>query len=149
MLDLDDPANRRVVEYFAKRDQRGEPLDEPAYYPPLGRLTTHPDVLDYVWKTLGSKLPAECRRFVHGVACLVHDRSGIVLAFGWGTAYSLRLPPAELEEARQSGAAAAKTWSGGSVTDLAADLGPDWLWGSHSDREPVWVAAAYEAFGKA
>jgi hypothetical protein len=146
MLDLEDPANRRVVDYFARRDQRGEPVDEPAYYPPMEHLTTHPDVIDRVWKDLGSKLPTECRRFVHGVACLVHDRTGIILAFGWGTAYALRLPPAELGEAFSGGASAAMKWSGGSVTDLSVELGDDWLWGKYAGSEPDWVAAAYDAF---
>ena len=105
-----------------------------------------PDFIDRVWKDLGSKLPTECRRFVHGVACLVQDRTGVILAFGWGTAYALRLPPAELGEALAGGASAAMKWSGGSVTDLSIELGGDWLWGKYAANEPGWVAAAYAAF---
>ncbi len=146
LLDTEDPANRRVVDLFARRDERGQPLDEPAYYPPLERLTTHPDILDRVWKKLGSEIPPGCARFVHGVGCLVQDHSGIVLAFGWGTAYALRLPPPELAEALLAGASAAMRWSGGAVTDLSEQLGPDWVWGKFAGREPAWVAAAYRAF---
>ena len=146
MLNLDDPANRRVVELFAKRDQRDEPLDEPAYYPPIEHLTTHPDVIDRVWKTLGGALPPTCGRFVHGVACLVHDRSGIVLAFGWGTEYTVRLRRPDLAAALLTGASPTKKWAGGDVTDLSAELGPDWVWGYFTDAEPQWIAAAYGAF---
>jgi hypothetical protein len=149
VLNLEDPANRRVIEFFAGRDKRSEPLDEPAYYPPMERLTTHPDVLEQVWEKLGSRIPTECRRFVHGVACLVQDRSGIILAFGWGTAYALRLAPAEFGDALKGGASPATRWSGGSVTDLSIELGPDWLWGEYADSETGWVAVAYGAFSAA
>ena len=40
MLDLADPANRRVVDYFAARNQGRKPLEEAAYYPPIRLLTT-------------------------------------------------------------------------------------------------------------
>ena len=146
MLDLEDPANRRVVEYLARRDQRGQPLDEPAYYPPIRMLTTHPDVLDRLWKVLGSRLPAASARFLHGVPALVQQRSGIVLAFGLGTAYALRLPPAELAAALASGASPVMRWSGGRTTDLESDLGPGWVWGRFREPEPAWVEAAHAAF---
>jgi hypothetical protein len=149
VLNTEDPANRRVIDFFARRNERGEPLDEPAYYPPIGRLTTHPDVLDHVWKDLGSKIPADCKRFVNGIPCVVHDRSGIILAFGWGTAYAMRLPPPEFAEALRTKASAAQKWSGGSVTDLSVELGPDWLFGRWGGAaEPGWVAAAYQAFDR-
>jgi hypothetical protein len=35
VLNTEDPANRRVIDFFAGRDKRNEPLDEPAYYPPM------------------------------------------------------------------------------------------------------------------
>jgi hypothetical protein len=149
MLDLEDPANRRVVEYFAKRNARGRrrPLEEPAYYPPIGQLTTHPDVLEHLWKKLAGRLPEECRRWVYGVPAVVQERAGTVLAFGWGTAYALRLAPPELEEAHAAGLAPVMRWSGGSATDLSEDLGPDWLWGRFRDAEPAWLAAAHAALG--
>lgn len=150
MLNTADPANRRVIDFFARHDQRDEPLDEPAYYPPIERLTTHPDGIERVWKGLGSKLPAECARFVRGVPCLVHDRSGIVLAFALGTAYAFRLPPPEFAAALSADASAVQKWSGGSVTDLSEDLGPDWLWGKWAaEAESGWIAAAYAAFDRA
>ena len=147
MLDLEDEANRRVVDYFAARNQRGKPLEEPAYYPPIGQLTTHPDVLEHLWKKLAGPLPEESRRWVNGVPAVVQDRSGVVLAFGWGTAYALRLPSAELEEARVAGLSPVMRWSGGRETDLSADLGPDWLWGGFKAAEPAWLETSYRVFG--
>jgi hypothetical protein len=147
VLNADDPANRRVIDFFARHDERDQPLDEPAYYPPMERLTTHPDGIEFLWKSLGSKLPAACARFVHGVPCLAHDRSGIVLAFALGTAYAFRLPPPEFAEALRAEASAVQKWSGGSVTDLSLELGPDWLWGRWwAVTEQDWVAASYRAF---
>ncbi len=146
MLDLEDPANRRVVDYLAKRDERDQPLDEPAYYPPIERLTTHPEVLGHLWRDLGSQIPPACARLVRGTPCLVQDRSGIILAFALGTAYAMRLPLPERGEALLAGATAAMKWSGGAVTDLAEDLEGGWLWGRWVGPEPAWVAAAYSAF---
>jgi hypothetical protein len=113
MLDLEDPANRRVVEYFARHDERGRPREEAAFYPSWGQLTTHPEILEYVWTKLGSEIPAQCARFVHGTAALVHDRSGIVLAFGWGTTYGLRLPNPQREEALAAGQKRSRNGAGG------------------------------------
>jgi hypothetical protein len=150
VLNTEDPANRRAMDFFAGHDQRNEPLDEPAYYLPMERLTTHPDALDHVWKDLGSGVPADCARFVHGVPCLVHDRSGIILAFAWGTAYAFRLAQAEFAQALLAEASPIKKWSVGSVTDLSVELGPDWLFGKWSGpEESSWVAAAHRAFDRA
>jgi len=147
MLDLDDPANLRVVRFLAGHDQRGEPIDEAAYYPPIELLTTHPDVLDQVWKGLGGPIPGDSARFVHGVPALVHQGRGIVLAFGWGTAYALYLTDAALPEARAAGLGPVMRWSGGSETDLSLELGPSWLWGRYRSAEPGWVAASYQTLG--
>jgi hypothetical protein len=93
--------------------------------------------------------PTTLRSGVNGVPCVVHDRSGIILAFGWGTAYAMRLPPPEFAEALRAEASAAQKWSGGSVTDLSVELGPDWLFGKWGGaEEPGWVAAAYRAFDR-
>jgi hypothetical protein len=149
VLDLGDPANRRVIDFFAARNQRGRPLEEAAYYPPIGLLTTHPDVLEHLWKKLDARLPEESSRWVNGVPALVQEETGVVLAFGWGTAYALRLPPDPLQIALAAGLSPVMRWSGGSQTDLSADLGPDWVWGWFQGAEPDWVAAAHSAFGPA
>ena len=73
----------------------------------------------------------------------MHDRSGIVLAFGWGTAYAMRLPPPLLAAALKADAKTVEKWTGGGHTDIARDLGADWLWGCWSDAEPDWIAASY------
>jgi len=149
VLDLEDPANRRVVDYFAARNasDRRRPQEEPAHYPPIGQLTTHPDVLEHLWKQLSASLPEESRRWVYGVPAVVQEAGGVVLAFGWGTAYALRLAAPELEEARAAGLSSVTTWSGGRSTDLAGDLGPDWVWGRFKAAEPGWLAASHRAFG--
>ena len=149
MLDLEDPANRRVIDLFAARNERGKPLEEAAYYPPIGLLSTHPDVLEHLWKELDARLPEECSRWVYGVPALVQEETGVVLAFGWGTAYALRLPPDALRSALAAGLSPVMRWSGGSLTDLSVDLGPDWVWGRFRGAEPDWVAAAHRAFGPA
>ena len=143
MLDLEDPANRRVVEHFAARNQGRKPREEAAYYPPMSQLTTHPDVLQHVWKTVGARLPREAARWVEGVPCLV-TAAGRVIAFGWGQGYALWVPEGRRADAEQEGLAPVKSWTGGHVTDLAADLGPGWLWGQFRGDEAAWMAEAAE-----
>jgi hypothetical protein len=146
LINLADARNRKVVRFIAQHDKGHFPLEESAFYPPIEQLTTHPDVIERVWKDLGAKLPADCARFVHRTPCLVHDRSGIILAFGWGTAYAIRLPRSMLEEALASGATPIKTWTGGRQTDLSRELGDEWLWGSWFRAEPDWLASSYQHF---
>ena len=129
MVNLTDAPNRKAVAFLARHDKRHFPVDEVAFYPPISQLTTHPDVLDRIWKELGAGLPAECARFVYRTPSLVHDRSGIILAFGWGTAYAFRLPHPQLDEALVAGAKTVQTWSGGRQTNISLELGEGWLWG--------------------
>ena len=149
MVNLADAKNGRVVAFFASHDRGHFPLEEAAFYPPLEQLTTHPDIIERVWKELGAKLPVECALFVHRTPSLVHHRSGIILAFGWGTAYAIRLPDTLREDALAAGATTVQTWSGGSQTDISRELGNEWLWGCWSSVEPNWIATSYRSFAPA
>lgn len=144
MLDLADPANRRVVDYFAARNQGRRPREEAAYYPPLSQLRTHPDVLAHLWKEVGSQLPKEAGRWVEGVFCLV-SAAGRVVAYGWGSGYALWVPESRRAQAEAAGLEPVKHWTAGHSTDLAADLGEGWLWGRFRGDESAWIAEAAAA----
>jgi hypothetical protein len=108
---------------------------------------SHPDVVERVWDRIGARLPPEAAVRVLGTPALVHPASGVILAVAFGTSYALRLGPAALEEARRAGAQTVMRWSGGQTTDIAAEHGPDWVFGKWDDREPDWCRALFDSLG--
>jgi hypothetical protein len=107
----------------------------------------HPDVVDRVWNELGKELRCDCRAQASGRPVLAHPETDRIIALVHGTAYALSLTPDDFAAALKAGATTNRTWSGGSVTDLAQEGGPGWLWGRWYDDEPSWLQRAYAASG--
>ncbi len=102
--------------------------------------------MERLWETLNGSLPADARWLVFDGPALVHPASGTILAVGLGTSYGLRLRPEDLAEAVAAGAELVHTFRSVGVTlDLPETYGPDWAFGSWSDREADWVLASYHA----
>ncbi len=85
-LDSKHPDNRGVLEYLCRnqpnRTVAFEPVTGvPAPNPAAG---THPEIIDYLWETLASGLPVECRALVCGRACLVGPGRGLIFAVPLG-----------------------------------------------------------------
>jgi hypothetical protein len=144
-LDRDHPANRGILEYFCRNTGEQfpwlEPISDPSAFRP--QSGSHPDIVDYLWDTLGSALPVECRALVCGRAVLLAPGRGIIFAVPLGTEYGLRLPPAEFALARSAGAEVVHHYSTVEITlDLAEQFGPHWLFGTFDRREPEWCRAA-------
>lgn len=109
---------------------------------------SHPDQVARVWDELGAALPYDCRALAKGgKPVLAHPETDRIFALPQGTAYALWLTPADFAHAIGVGAETSHTWSGGSVTDLAREAGPGWIWGRWFDDEPAWVRRACEASG--
>lgn len=108
---------------------------------------SHPEMVDRVWNELGKELPCDCRAQANGTPVLAHPETDRIIALAYGTAYALWLTPEGFAAALEAGATTSRTWSGGSVTDLAQDGGPGWLWGRWYDDEPSWLQRAYAASG--
>ena len=129
----------------------GRDPDEAGFGPPppdvdRWHLGAHPDVVERLWGTLNGSLPADARWLVFDGPALVHPASGTILALALGTSYALRLQPGALAEAVEAGAELVHTYRSVDVTlDLPRAFGPDWAFGSWSDREPDWVLASYHA----
>ena len=146
-FDPGHPANRGVVEYFSRNTGERAPLFEPitspaAFKPHSG---SHPDIVEYLWDTLASVLPVECRALVCGRPVLIAPVRGIIFAVPLGTEYGLRLPPEEFALARSAGAEVVHYYRTADVTlDLAERFGPHWLFGNFDRREPEWCTAALE-----
>ena len=105
-------------------------------------------MLERLWTEINSALPADGRCVVYGGPALVQPHSGVVLALGLGTSYTLRLPLAERDLALMSGAAVVHTFRTVGVTlDLETTFGWDWVFGGWNPREPDWLAASYRLMG--
>lgn len=143
-VDFQHPANAGILAWLT-RDYRGTPAEisrSPGRVRnPYYTLGTHPDLVEWVWDTLTSKLPRRCQWVLYGTPVLVHPRAGIVFAFCGGThVYALRLPPG-----KQSGMKRERVWrySSGHELDLDA-IGPEWAFGDWNRGEADLALEAYE-----
>jgi hypothetical protein len=146
---LDRPENAGVLGYLGRgRGLEDLPVGQPPEEVDRWHLGTHPDIVDHLWGVLNTALPADGRCVIYGGPALVHPVSGVVLAVGVGTEYALRLLAADRALAVDAGAEVTHTFkTSGGTLDLAEAFGPDWVFGSHDDREPAWLAAAHRALG--
>lgn len=106
----------------------------------------HPDIVERIWDQIGAALPSDCRCLVYGWPALMHPVSGAILALAMGTTYALRLTGPGLSAAFASGAKTVVKGADGS-TDIRAEYGPDWVFGSWATAEPDWCQQAFDAFG--
>jgi hypothetical protein len=148
MLNISIPANQKVLQYLALRNRTAPLLAAANSTPdPYFGLSSHPEIVEHLWKNLGRSLPLNCCWIVRGTPALVHPGSGVVLAFALGTQYVLRLPPDSAAEAVILGARVTTTWAGGQTTDISRELGAEWVFGRFLPQEPEWVNRAFKDFG--
>ena len=117
----------RVIDDIAHRPVKPPPLSQSLdqVAEPYYGLGTHPDIIDIMWR-LDGDLPTSCRWVFWGGPALVHPRTGIVFAVGYGTmGFVMRLPPAALATATDIEAPVRVKGNGAQVFDIAA-AGPDW-----------------------
>jgi len=150
MVTLDTPANSGILHVLRRKaDPPDAPMSEPpsSIRDPYYHLGTHPDLVEWLWRTLTEQLPEDCRWVVYRRPALVHPRTGVVLGFAGGThMYGLRLPEPELAEAIAAGAQRQYVVQGKVWMDLA-ETGPEWVFGRWDRRESAWAHAAYVAAG--
>jgi hypothetical protein len=148
-MDLSHPRNAKLLTYVRGKAGSKPPFawhrfdSEQAYY----EAGCHPDVVERLWGEIGGALALDCRSMVYGTPALTHPTSGVVLALGMGTAYALRLTGADRPLALQAGAKLSVSWSGGGGTDIAQELGDDWVFGAWLASEPDWCRRTFEALG--
>ncbi len=139
----------RVAETLAKI-ARGPvapnpPLSQPleAARDPWMGLGTHPEIIEEMW-ALDDGLPERCRWLVWGGPALVHPRSGVIFARGYGTiGFAVRLPAAIRDAASPDEATAVVTANPGLRFDIAA-AGPEWRFLRHKAPRAAWIRAAYD-----
>jgi hypothetical protein len=93
---LGNPANASIIAHLRARMPRSIASASPTSVDPW-QLGTHPDLVEYLWTTLGDSLPRTCDWVVYGSPTLVHPSVGVVFAFAGGTdTLAMRLPEPEL-----------------------------------------------------
>jgi len=148
-IGFDHPANQGILRYLKGIDPgiRLPPSVSPGdVNNPYYTLGTHPDLVERLWDKLGSALPADCRWVVYGRPVLAHPQSGVIFAFATGSlVYGLRLPAAELVEAKRAGSKQVHTYSNGTKLHIS-DIGDEWAFGGWFPDEDRWCLAAYHYF---
>lgn len=138
-------ANAGVLAWLARRTPHAPAsLPPDAVARPCDQCGAHPDIVDRLWDRIGTALPGDCRRLVHGAPALVQPDSGMVLGVAIGMQYALRVAGSRLDEAISRGAKTSTVWSGGAVMNLRESFGNDWIFGGWLADEPAWCAEAYD-----
>lgn len=144
---LTNPENAGPLAYLA----HGRPAADAGFGPPPAdvdrlHLGTHPDVVDWLWDRLSAALPTDCRWLVFDGPALVRPGSGVILAAAIGTQYALRLLAVDVATAVAGGSELAHAFKTvGTILDLPATFGAEWVFGRFDEREPAWLRARYEA----
>jgi hypothetical protein len=148
-VDISNPLNQKVLKYLSLRypDSPLTLLPEESKRDPYMSSGSHPDIVERIWKGIGSKLDSDCRLIVCGTPALVQPQTGIILAFALGTQYCLHLPPDLVSTALTAGAQTTTKWSNGRVTDAASKFGEGWIFGSWKKDEIESCREAYRVFG--
>ena len=147
-MDISYPANQKVIAFLTPRNPTAPLLASfDSSLNPYFTLGSHPEIIEQVWKMIGSAIPSECRFIVCGTPALIQPDSGILFAFALGTQYCLHLPASLIETALQAHAKTSTRWSNGKVLDIQHELDPDWIFGSWLPAEIDWCKASYNSFG--
>ncbi len=127
-------ANTALLQQLKKRYSR--PKTPNPSYSPEGRgdllLSARPEMVDWLWTHIHSRIPESRRWVVFETATLVHPNSEIVLAFEGGGFHALRLPAHSRQIAESLGA------------ERMATLGEDWVIGMRQSDAEEWWQSAFE-----
>jgi|SRR5665213_2929787 len=107
---------------------------------------SHPEVVERLWDHIGRVFPLDCRGLVYGNPSLIHGKTGIIFAVGFGTCYILRLPGSIGSQAIDLGSQTRMKFSTGLQLDIRLILGDEWVFGDFQQNELVWCKEAYEAY---
>jgi hypothetical protein len=108
----------------------------------------HPDVVEYLWTTIGRALPGDCRGLVYGSPVLAHPATGIIFGACVGTFSFLRLPRELYSVEIEAGAKTYVEVKPHGHISVSEDLGEGWILSPSTTRKPGWYTRIYEAFGK-
>jgi hypothetical protein len=99
----------------------------------------HPEIVERLWDQLGARLPLDCRRVIWGSPALLHPTTGLIFGLAMGTSYVIRLAKQTRQHGLPHGVKPEMTWSSGERTNIQAEFGKDWTFGSWNKTEEAWV----------
>ena len=146
-LILHPTANARVLSALANSHEpvlAAPDIGNDPYY----QRGCHPEIVERIWDQIGAAYPSESRCLIYGRPSLVDPASGVVVALGYGTAYCVRIPVTVIPQAITLGANLSMKWTGGTSTDIQAELGEDWVFGAWLAQEIAWTQAVCAAISK-
>jgi hypothetical protein len=148
-VNVSQPSNNKVVAYLSNRNPDAALILSPeeSTRDPYMHLGSHPDIVERLWKGIGTELDADCRLIVCGTPALVQPATGIILAIALGTQYCLHLPVSLIKTALAAGASTTTKWSSGRVTNAASEFGEGWIFGKWLKDEIGWCRESYQVFG--
>ena len=96
------PLLKRLEGRYSHKNEywKSNPSCSPESLGPFPELGTHPDLIEWLWDHIYSRIPASRRWVVLGTPALVNPNSEIVCAFAACPFYALRLPTTTLEKER-------------------------------------------------
>ena len=144
-VDSSHPSNSQVLRSMGRNSKAIPIAAADSVKNPYLHCGSHPEIVERVWDQLGSALPDVGRCLLFGTPALVCPRIGVILAVSYGTQYALRIPADTLDEALIAGARTTTQWTGGGVTDIQREFGPDWIFGGFLSQELRWCRTVYEA----
>jgi len=151
-LDEEHPLNQLVLRNV--KDKKGirfdpRPIVSPdEHHNPYLEAGCHPDIVERLWETIGSSLPADCRALVYGNPALVHPTLGIVFAWGLGTGYAIRIPDEAMSESLEAGCETECEEAGGGKVVIGEVLGKGWIIGCWKNEEMQWLTRMYFELSK-
>ena len=154
-VDSNHPANHPALNFFSVTDWGNVEIHRLADIPAehireaYWECGSHPEIVERVWDALGAELNDNCCLLVHGVNCIVHDQSGVLLAVSMGTQYVVRVTDADLPAAIDAGLKRTCDWGGTDHTNLETEFGPNWLFGGWDATELIWIRNVYSQFSSA
>ena len=100
-----------------------------------------------LWKQLCKNLPVDCRATVNGRCCILHDKSGVLLATKVIVFYAVRVPETKIRDATRLGLRQSQYWSGiGKTDDLRVQFGSCWFFGNMLEAELDFINECYSDF---
>jgi hypothetical protein len=144
-LDDSHPWNQGVLNHLRSKREGNAAISPPDRHPdPYMKAGSHPDVVSYVWDTLGASLPVDCRAIIYGTPGLVQPEAGLILTLSYGTSYVLKIPVESMDDALKAGCTVVRQWTGGEITDLSRRFGAGWVFGAYGKKETGWLRRSFD-----
>lgn len=148
-LKLDIPENSPAYTFFANTSDtfkvvwtdEMEDSEKSSIYWHAG---CHPEIVEYVWDTLGAVLAVNSCCTINGRPVLLHPKSSVLLAVCVGTHFVLRVIDDDINVAVAEDYKATSNWA--AQTELCRTFGPGWFVGQFSETSEIFCLNSFDAY---